>query len=218
MLILAIDTASVFCTTGLVSKNQLLAKASKNIGKRHAEYLMGQIIAVMDEARKDLSDIDRISVNIGPGSFTGVRVGVSAARGLALALDKPAIGISTFEALAFETAKHYKNRPITIVLEAHRGALYIQDFDTNNHAIHPPRIDTAEAIATTLSETTILPGSGTHKIAQQVFRPLTDTTPIADIETYALLAARKKTFGKLVPLYMRAPDAKPQASFTLPRA
>jgi len=218
MLILAVDTASVFCASGLVGRNRMLAGASENIGKGHAEYLMGQIATVMDKAHKNFADIDRISVNIGPGSFTGVRVGISAARGLALVLDKPAVGVSAFEALAFEAAQHYENRPVTVVLEAHRGALYVQDFDADSRAIDAPRIDTAEAIAATLPETVVLTGSGAQKIAQLAPRPLVDTKPTADIETYARLAAGKEPSGKPSPLYMRAPDAKPQAGFILPRA
>ncbi|RCL00250.1 MAG: Peptidase M22 glycoprotease [Candidatus Tokpelaia sp. JSC188] len=212
MLILAIDTASPFCATGLINNNRLLAKVNKSIGKRHAECLMEQIMSVMDEAHKNFSDIDRISVNTGPGSFTGVRVGVSAARGLALALDRPAIGINTFEALAFETAQHYKDRPITIVLEAHRGTLYVQDFNAKNQAIRFPRIDTAEAIAATLSKTTLLRGSGVYKITQRTCHPFFDTTSTADIEIYAFLAARKKKSEKANPLYMHPPDVKPKAA------
>jgi len=218
MLILAIDTASVFCAAGIADNDRLLAGANENTGKGHAEYLMGQIGAVMHEAHKNFADIDRIGVNIGPGSFTGVRIGISAARGLALALGKPVVGISAFEALAFEAAQHYKNQSVTVVIEAHRDALYVQDFDTGNRAATAPRIDTAEAIAASLSETSVLTGSGAQKIARLVSRPLASTKPTADIETYALLSARKKLAGSPSPLYMRSPDTRPQTGFALPRA
>jgi len=218
MLVFAIDTASVFCAASLVDNGRTVARASENIGKGHAEYLTGQIVAVMNEAGKNFADIDRISVNTGPGSFTGVRVGISAARGLALALNRPAIGISAFEALAYEAAQHYKNRPVTVVLEAYRDALYVQDFDTDNPAIHAPRIDTAKAVAASLAETSILTGSGAQKVAQLAPRPLARTGPTAAIETYALLAAGKEPAGSPRPLYMRAPDARPQTGLALPRA
>lgn len=218
MLVLAIDTASVFCAAGIVEDGRPLAKVRENIGKGHAERLMGQIAAVMKEAGKNFTDIDRIGVNTGPGSFTGVRVAIAAARGLALALAKPAIGVNAFEALAFEAAGHGRHQSVTVVLEAGRGAFYVQDFDADNRKIHDPAIDTADAIAAKLPAGALLTGSGAAEIARLAQCTPASTAPTADIETYAALAAVKEPGQSPVPLYMRPPDAKPQTGFALPRA
>jgi len=218
MLILAVDTASAVCAAGLADQGRLLSAASEAIGKGHAEYLMGQIAGVMSQAHKNFADITRLGVNIGPGSFTGVRVGIAAARGLALALGKPVVGISAFEALAYEAACHYSGQPVTVVLEAYRGALYVQDFDAQNRPAGTPRLDTAEAVAAQLPPDGVLTGSGAQKVATLAARPLAGSKASADIATYALLAGRKPPAGSPAPLYMRAPDARPQTGFALPRA
>lgn len=104
MKILALDTASSWCAAAVYESGcdlghdsgtaAVLAEVSENIGKGHAEVLMGYIERVITQSGIAMSDLDRVAVNVGPGSFTGVRIGVSAARGFALALDRPAIGIS----------------------------------------------------------------------------------------------------------------------------
>ncbi|AQS42135.1 MAG: Peptidase M22 glycoprotease [Candidatus Tokpelaia hoelldobleri] len=218
MLVLALDTASAFCAAALVDNGDVLAQKSENIGKGHAEYLMGYIAATMKDAGCDFAAIDRIAVNIGPGSFTGVRVGVAAARGLALALDKPAIGITAFEALAYEAQIRKPGQPASVVLEAHRGALYCQHFTASLTPASPPQVSTAQEIAPTLPQDAVLTGSGAEKIAALRPCPLIGTRPTAEIATYARLAMQKQPGTPPSPLYMRAPDAKPQAGFILKRA
>ncbi|RCL01814.1 MAG: Peptidase M22 glycoprotease [Candidatus Tokpelaia sp. JSC085] len=208
MLVLAIDTASVFCAVCLFNNNRILAEKCDNIGKRHAEYLIGQIATVIEKGQKSLTDIDHIGINIGPGSFTGERIGISVARGLALALDRPAIGISAFEALAFEAAEQYKNHPVSVVFEAYREKLYIQHFDIHNRKTCEPRVDTAERIIPELVPASVLTGSGAQKIAQITQHPVANTAPTASIATYAFLSTRKiftetRPFQAPCPLYIR---------------
>src|SRR5579864_1945967 len=92
----------------------------------HAEALMPLIATVMSTAGVEFSDLDRIAVTVGPGSFTGLRVGIAFAKGLALAADAPAVGIGTLEALvAGDSARGRK----TAVIEAGRGGVWLQPFD-----------------------------------------------------------------------------------------
>ena len=88
MLVLAIDTAGVDCSAAVYdsSSREILGSVVDNIGKGHAERLMSAIDEALAQASRSLSDIQRIAVVVGPGSFTGIRVGVAAARGLALSL------------------------------------------------------------------------------------------------------------------------------------
>jgi len=218
MLVLALDTASVFCAAALVDNGNILAHKSENIGKGHAEYLMDYIAWIMKEGARDFADIDRIAVNIGPGSFTGVRVGVAAARGLALTLDKPAIGVTAFEALADEAHILKPEQPVSVVLEAHRGVLYCQHFTAGLSPASRPQIATAEEIAARLPQKAVLTGSGAERIAALRPCPLIDTRPTAAIATYARLAMQKQPGTPPSPLYMREPDAKPQTGFAITRA
>ena len=126
-LILAIDTAFERCAVGLFDPagDRLLAAAEPLIGKGHAERLMGLVETVLADAGRCYGDLGRLAVTVGPGSFTGLRVGIAAVRGLALSLSVPAVGVSTLEALA---APHQSTpnggRVVLSVLDAKRGEVY----------------------------------------------------------------------------------------------
>src|SRR5262245_65992584 len=102
MRILAIDTALDACSAAVLDTDRggILASESLPMTRGHAEAVMPLIARVMDGAGIEFRELDRIAVTIGPGSFTGLRVGISAARGIALAAGKPAIGLTTLAAFA----------------------------------------------------------------------------------------------------------------------
>src|SRR6478736_4078262 len=102
MLILAIDTALEACAAAVLDTDagELLAQESVLMKRGHAEALMPMIARVMQSANLAFTALDRIAVTMGPGSFTGLRVGISAARGLALAAKRPAVGLTTLSAYA----------------------------------------------------------------------------------------------------------------------
>ena len=104
MNILAIDTAANLCAACIFDgeRHAEVARTVRDIGKGHAEILMDVIQETLTAAAMSYPALGAIAVSVGPGSFTGVRVGVSVARGLALALKIPAAGVSTLESLAFE--------------------------------------------------------------------------------------------------------------------
>ena len=102
MLILAIDTALDACAAGVLDTDagKLIAQESQPMKRGHAEALMPLIARVMKESGIAFLSLDRIAVTTGPGSFTGLRVGLSAARGIALAANKPVVGLTTLTAYA----------------------------------------------------------------------------------------------------------------------
>jgi tRNA threonylcarbamoyladenosine biosynthesis protein TsaB len=222
-MLLAIDCASTLCAacvldtaTGVERGRHVL-----DIGKGHAEELMGVIDAALASADADLAAVTRIAVGIGPGSFTGIRVAVSAARGLALALRVPAIGVSTLEALAAE-ARH--GRSVKVMAAFASGPETIQtavydEFGTECYA--PAVMPLREGAAMAKDLGAVLAGSGADAIADLAGLPgerVASRATTADIGVYARLAAtRDPAEFPAVPLYLRAPDAKPQAGFVLPR-
>ncbi len=217
MKILALDTAAAICAAAVydAGSGRVLGRAGETIGKGHAEVLMDFVVRALQEAGLTLADIDRVAVDIGPGSFTGVRIGVSAARGFALALGKPAVGVTAFEAIAAET-----DGPALVLLDAHRGEIYAQNF-TAEGASAPMVLSRAEAEALAAAQPpeTVLAGSAAAAINAALsgkFR-LGGGDATGDIATYARLAALRAPGEAPKPLYMRGPDAKPQTGFALPR-
>lgn len=224
MKILALDTASSWCAAAIydAQSDLVLAQVSENIGKGHAELLMDYIATALDEAGIAMNGIDRVAVNIGPGSFTGVRIGVSAARGFALALGRPAIGVSAFQVLAFEAAQAHPARPVLVLLDAHRGEIYAQAFAGDGTAQADPVVvsrDEAIALARAQSTQTVLAGSAANAVNEALSGIFTVARSEATghIGTYARLAARHGPGEAPRPRYIRAPDAKPQTGFALPR-
>ncbi|MCM2563497.1 tRNA (adenosine(37)-N6)-threonylcarbamoyltransferase complex dimerization subunit type 1 TsaB [Lutimaribacter sp. EGI FJ00015] len=97
--ILAFDTSAAHCAAALLSSGRIAVQRSEEMGRGQAERLMPLLQEVMDSAGVKWADLSRIGVGVGPGNFTGIRISVAAARGLALSLGVPAIGVSTFDAI-----------------------------------------------------------------------------------------------------------------------
>ena len=123
MILLAIDTSSTLCAACIhdSAAGKELGRAVLDLGKGHAEHLMGVVHEAMAQAGVDFSALERIVVAVGPGSFTGVRVGVSASRGFAMALKIPAVGVTTLEAIAAETRESFGARKVMAALDGGRG-------------------------------------------------------------------------------------------------
>ncbi|HTV70005.1 MAG TPA: tRNA (adenosine(37)-N6)-threonylcarbamoyltransferase complex dimerization subunit type 1 TsaB [Rhizobiaceae bacterium] len=220
-MILAIDTAANLCAACIHDADRELGRAVRDIGKGHAEQLMDVIGEAMGSAGLTYADLDAIAVAVGPGSFTGIRVGVATARGLALALKIPAIGVTTLEALAYQARELNRPVSVTAAIDAGRDGLYVALYDDLGNGVHAPQIAGIDEAMRLAMEGEMICGSAARRIAdaagvaERVVAPLTAT---ADIGTYARLAAIKPRDGaKPKPLYLRAPDAKPQAHAILAR-
>jgi tRNA threonylcarbamoyl adenosine modification protein YeaZ len=225
MKLLALDTAANFCSVAIldIETGTMLAGISEDIGKGHAERLIAVIEHAMSAAEIAPADIGRIAVSIGPGSFTGVRVGVSTARGFALALKCPAVGISTLEALAYDAVKIFPDKPILSIIDARRDELYAQFFAKDGSTETEPVVTTLPLILGQLEKGGggyVLSGSGAplvnEKLAQHL--PVATIAATASIEAFARLGALRISNGEAPkPLYLRGLDVKPQQGFVLKR-
>jgi tRNA threonylcarbamoyladenosine biosynthesis protein TsaB len=184
----------------------VLASAREVMARGHQERLAPMAQQVMAEAGLAFDRLDRIAVTVGPGSFTGLRVGIAFAKGLALALARPTVGIGTLEALAAEA-----DGLVFPAIDARRGQLYLQAFE-DGRALMAPDATAAEVAAARIAELSqgrpfTLVGSGAVLLAD--FAPAAAVVPAegADARAVARLAAAREP-GPLKPLYLRAPDAK----------
>jgi tRNA threonylcarbamoyl adenosine modification protein YeaZ len=222
MKLLAIDCAADLCAACVydADADAELGREVRDLGKGHAEHLMAVIETALEASGAGYQDLNAVAVSIGPGSFTGLRVGVSTARGLALALKIPAIGVTTLEALAAEGAHAFPGRAVLAALDAGREEIHAALYDRALVETYGPSVATlAEAVTVAINADAILVGTAAPLIAQSAGRVF-DTGPVAataDIATYARLAAAKGPGEKPKPLYLRGADAKPQAGFILPR-
>ena len=208
MRLLAIDTAANICAACVFDTDAgEQGRAVLDLGKGHAEHLMGVIGDALKAANMTYEDLDGIVVCVGPGSFTGVRVGVSTARGLALALNIPSVGVSTLEGLAREAIDNAPGQSVIARIEAGRGQAYLAAFSEDGSPTTAPA-------ALSLADADQLIGNASPDT-------LIATGTTADIAIYARLGGEKLAAEpqpeKPKPLYLRDADAKPQGSFALPR-
>lgn len=222
MKLLAIDCAANLCAACVydAAAKRELGRSVLDLGKGHAEHLMAVIAEALEKAATDYVGLDAIAVSVGPGSFTGLRVGVSTARGLALALKIPAIGVTTLEALAADAASAFPNRAVLAALDAGREEIHAALYDEMSVLAYGPSVITlAEAVAMATDHSTVLAGTAAASIAAAAGRgfDIGPRTATADIATYARRAAAKGAGERPKPLYLRGADAKPQAGFILSR-
>jgi tRNA threonylcarbamoyl adenosine modification protein YeaZ len=218
MIVLALDTAGVDCAAAIYDsgRNTMLGEASDMIGKGHAEHLMGIVDRALDQAGVALSDVDRLAVTIGPGSFTGIRVGVAAARGFALSLDIPAVGITTLEVMAAAQREKTPSRAVLAAMDAKREEIYLQSFAADGVALDEARaVSIAEAQAFAAGFDGEITGSATPILKPDATGEYANSFPISIVAR--LGAAANPNTGKPKPLYLRGPDAKPQAGYAIAR-
>ncbi|MFD1744764.1 tRNA (adenosine(37)-N6)-threonylcarbamoyltransferase complex dimerization subunit type 1 TsaB [Rhizobium helianthi] len=219
MHVLAIDTAGVDCSAAIyhASEKRVLSSVIDRIGKGHAERLMAMIEEALQAADLILPSIDRIAVTIGPGSFTGIRVGVAAARGLGLALDVDVVGVSTLQALAMKHLDEDASRPVIAAMDAKRNEIYAQAFDEHCQPLGQPEslsLDQLKALAHKHSAT--VTGSAVALLSGLEKSEDPDRFNIAIVAKLGAQAQPGVDIAK--PLYLRGPDAKPQDGFALARA
>jgi tRNA threonylcarbamoyl adenosine modification protein YeaZ len=145
-IILAFDTSAAHCAAALLSGDRIVTRVD-DMAKGQAEHLMPMLEDMLGTEGLGWHDVDGIGVGVGPGNFTGIRIAVSAARGLALGLGKPAIGGNGFEARALD-----QTRPFTAEIPAPRGQAYFQDFDAEGATGEPYQGNAVGTVQKTAAE------------------------------------------------------------------
>lgn len=222
MLILAMDSTAVAASVALLDNGAPLAAFHLNNGNTHSETLLPMAESVLRCTGKTVNDIDLFAVSAGPGSFTGVRIGVATVKGLAFGKGKPCVGVSTLEALAENLVP--TGGLLCPVMNARRGQVYNALFRLENGALTrlcPDRalsVEELEAELLTYSEPVTLCGDGAEPVKNSFTKCDVALPPLTLIEqnavSVALCAARMAKEGRtctdkeLKPVYLRMPQAE----------
>lgn len=226
MRVLAIDTALEACSAALLDTERPsnAVHESKPMTRGHAEALMPLVARLLEHAGIEAQQLDRVAVTVGPGSFTGLRVGIAAARGIALATGKPAIGLTTLAAFAAPLISADDTVPVVSAIDARHEHVYIQVFGPGGLTLVKPQLmSLREAVRAALGGPPRLAGTAAELLARAWpadERPPRSIAPerAPDIQWVARLgAAAPQTSSPPKPLYLRAPDAQPQATAQLAR-
>lgn len=221
MAILVLDTAARFCAACVYDPvgDAVVSVRQDDIGRGHAEHLMGTVEAVMAQAGLGFEQLCGIAVTIGPGSFTGIRVGVAAARGFALARNLPVTGVTTLESLAVQALDEVAPTvPFATVIAGGRGQLFMQHFSAEGAASDVPQAVAEDEIAQALrADVGLLVGNAALTASERLSDPLPTAIdrPVGDI--LAVARSAQRFAHPPSPLYLRGADAKPQSGFALPR-
>ena len=224
--ILAIDTALEACAACVATddSDDLLAEESMPLVRGHAEALLPLIERIMARVEGGFEGLDRIAVTVGPGSYTGLRVGLSAARAIGLAANIPVVGVTTLSALLAPQLALNGEATIVAAIDARHGAVYLQAMSVAEGVVVPPRhVALEEAVALLGRRPAILTGSGAPALAAvagaaglPVEVAETGAPQIAWVASLGLVADPDQALPR--PLYLRGPDAQPQDHARLARA
>jgi tRNA threonylcarbamoyladenosine biosynthesis protein TsaB len=225
MRVLAIDTALSACAAAVFDSDldEVIASESLSMQRGHAEALMPLIARVMDKAAIEFGALGRVAVTVGPGSFTGLRVGIAAARGIALAASKDAVGVSTLAAYAAPCIAEDLADVTLAAIDARHGAVFCQVFGEGGGTQVPAGYMTIAEAITLASGKVHLAGSAAQMLREQW--PAEREAPVRIRQSPApeigwvarLGLAAVPDYAPAKPLYLRGPDARPQDGARLPR-
>lgn len=227
MRLLAFDTASDSCSAAVWADGGVVARDRVAMARGHAEALMPMILRVLEQAAAGFSDLDGLAVTVGPGSFTGLRTGLAAARGLALACGRPLMGVTTLETVAYSARATKPDSELPggclVALDTRRADLYVQLFPSRDGVRAAPAALSPEAAVALLPVgPVLLAGNGIARMAEPLARRLAETgtvDPVApgdgcpDAVDVAALAARRwaaqgpESDRPPAPLYVHPPQA-----------
>jgi tRNA threonylcarbamoyladenosine biosynthesis protein TsaB len=224
MRVLAIDTALANCAAAVFddgAETACFEACGEEIGRGHAERLMDMIGEVMAESSTAFSELDRVAVTVGPGSFTGLRVGLSVARGFGLVLGKPVVGVTTLAAIAHAAAPGDADGPVLVALPGKGDEVYCQMFDAGGIPAGEAGVRTLSDLAATLPDTIRLAGSAAEKVARECglkeerILSRSGFPCIRDVAELGITADPARSSPS--PLYLRPPDATPQTKGRIER-
>jgi tRNA threonylcarbamoyladenosine biosynthesis protein TsaB len=222
MKILAVDTATTSCSVAIVDKTSLLSEFTIDREETHSKHLMDMIKTVLRMSDLNFSDLDGFAVIRGPGSFTGLRIGISTIKGLAVASEKPVVGVSSLEALALQAS--YSCDLICPILDARKGEVYFSRYRfLNGHlkkqikeCVAPP-----DKAIDNLNESCLFVGKGALLYKEMIlekmgklasFAPMIQNTIRASTLAYLSMVKFENNdiddVDKIFPYYIRKSDAE----------
>ncbi len=222
MKVLGIDTSTMLGAVGIVEDENLIAELRTNIALTHSERLMLHVDTLLKSAHLSLKDIDAFSVTVGPGSFTGLRIGIAAAKAMAFATGRPVAGVMTLDVLADNLP--YSKYQVCPVLDARKKMVYAaiyRDTDTRRKVVMPPSVLMPDDLADIVEEPTVFLGEGAYVYrelfegrlcCQAVFAPKSAGYPsgasVAFRGLREIAAGRASDPMSLVPFYIRKSEAE----------
>lgn len=222
--ILALDTATEVGSVALCTAEGIVVSRYFDVGLQHSQRLFSEVESALEAAGMEVGAVRAVAVAIGPGSFTGLRIGLSAAKGLCLAAAKDLVTVSTLEALAARLP--FARLPVCAVLDARRREVYAALYDTATGVpveLTPPRaIAPAQLAQQRANAATLYTGDGATAYRELLaanspaqFAPLPCARPDAGAIGWLALSKLKKSqtadLGSVEPEYLRSPDARPLA-------
>ena len=222
MRILAVDTATTSCSVAIVDKTSLLSEFTLAKEETHSKHLMDMIKAALRMSGLNFSDLDGFAVTRGPGSFTGLRIGISTIKGLAVASEKPVVGVSSLETLALQVS--YSRDLICPILDARRGEVYFSRYRFLNGHLKKQtkeRVAPPDQAVEDLNESCLFVGNGALLYKEMIlekmgelasFAPLIQNTIRASTMAYLSMAKFENNdtddIEKILPYYIRKSDAE----------
>jgi len=230
------DACSAAVSQGRSESDRVTHHRYQAMVRGHAEHLVPMIAEVMAESRLTFASLDRIGVTVGPGSFTGARIGVAAARSFALANDIPLVGLSSLAVMALQAASSpcpavdaaeapaAVPRPILVAVDVRRGEVYVQIFDATGYlALSQPEVcSVVDAAQMAQVHAARVVGSGATAVVAATGMGCRCIADLPQLQPDAraavmLVSLSRLTTRSVSPLYLRAPDAKPPIAAPLLR-
>ena len=225
MNLLAVDTSTSSCSVALFNGHRLLAEELYTAGKTHSRHLLSIIHRILSRCACEPKDIQGIAVTVGPGTFTGLRIGISTVKGIAAATGTSVVGISSLAALAYPLAM--LDRPVVAMIDARRGEGYHAQYQVGaivSDLSAPVSVSTPDTAASTLPERAVLVGSGAV-LYREMFKARYPRIGFADATSHVIRAASVgmlamarfegqdvDSIDSLIPEYIRKSDAQIQMS------
>ncbi|UCE18802.1 MAG: tRNA (adenosine(37)-N6)-threonylcarbamoyltransferase complex dimerization subunit type 1 TsaB [Gemmatimonadota bacterium] len=225
MIVLGIETATLIEGVAVVDGDRVVAEHRSHVGSTHAEHLVPTILQTLGAAGFGMKEVDGIAISIGPGSFTGLRIGLSAVKGLSLARGIPVVAVPTLDGLAYHVP--FCRYSVCPILDAKRHEVYTALYRTSEgvpERLTEPRAINPEDLVTEISEPTIFLGDGVPVYARLIrehlgskahFAPnhvgLPSGSAIALLGHTLLIEGKTVDIQSVQPFYIRKSDAELKA-------
>lgn len=232
MIVVGLETSSTNAGIAVIRDRQVMAEASQELGGVHAETLPGMLERIMDDLDVQWSEVEGFAISIGPGSYTGLRVGLSLVKGLAYVTKRPVAAVPTLDAIAFQVPSC--RYPVHVLTDARRGQVYEARYDTSGgwperHTEY--RVGPLEDVLASIEDKVLLVGSGVDAYRPDIVAVLGERACFPPAGAGRLMASSTAFLGldrlkrgeqsdlnELEPLYLRKTDFARQPPSRLERA